>query len=135
MMQITLMEAYLVEILRSKGITNEEIINYVSEKRVDELQKHHESFDFQGLYNIENLDKILQEGYKIKFLTMPGLVNMLRMKYGKEPENDFLQKETSLENLSLTDVELADLEKWLATNWKIIEKNGTISIVPRYEQS
>lgn len=132
MIQITLMDAYLIEILRSKGIANSEILTYVSEKRVDELQKHHESFDFNGLYEIDDLEQILQDGYKIKFLTMPGLVNMLRLKYGKEPVRDFTQQETSIEKLTLTDTELADLEKWLANNWQIVVAEEAISIVPRY---
>lgn len=132
MIQITLMDAYLIEILRSKGIANSEILTYVSEKRVDELQKYHESFDFNGLYEIDDLEQILQDGYKIKFLTMPGLVNMLRLKYGKEPVRDFTQQETSIEKLTLTDTELADLEKWLANNWQIVVAEEAISIVPRY---
>lgn len=132
MKEITLMDAYLIEILRSEGLKKDDIIKYVSEKRVDELQKYHDNFDFNGLYDIEDLERVLQDGYKIKFLTMPGLVNLLRMKYGKQPEKDFTQLETSIEKLQLTATQKADLQQWLAANWQIVESGGTIAIVPRY---
>lgn len=136
MRQITLMETYLIEILRSEGITNEEILTHVAEKRVNEFEKYHESFDFTGLYAMEDyLAEILHKGYQVKFLTMPGLVNLLRLKYGKEPEKDFTIKETAIENLTLDKAEKADLETWLANNWRIDEYKDTISIVPRYSQA
>lgn len=133
MIQITLMEAYLIETLRHKGLTNDAILKHVHEKRVDELQKYHDSFDFTGLYALEDhLATILQEGYQIKFLTMPGLINLLRMKYNKELEKDYIAKETSLENLTLTTEEKSDLENWLAANWQLVENEEKFSIVPRH---
>lgn len=136
MRQITLMETYLIEILRSEGITNEKILAHVAEKRIDEFEKYHESFDFSGLYALEDyLAEILQEGYQVKFLTMPGLVNLLGLKYGKKPGEDFTQGKTTIEGLTLTTAEKLDLENWLAANWKIVENTNTISIVPRFSQS
>src|SRR5690625_7495617 len=113
MRQITLMETYLIEILRSEGITNEEILTHVAERRVNEFEKYHESFDFTGLYVMEDyLAEILHEGYQVKFLTMPGLVNLLRLKYGKEHEKDYLKKKTAIEKITLYKAEKEELETW-----------------------
>ncbi|HLR72245.1 MAG TPA: hypothetical protein VK085_12560 [Pseudogracilibacillus sp.] len=133
MQQITLMETYLIETLRNEGISDEDILDKVKNKEADQFEHLHKSFDFTNLYSLaDNLETILNEGYQVKFLTYPGLVNLLRMKYGKEAGKDFEKKETSIEQLKLSEEEQEDLQQWLSSNWDIKEGTTGINIVPRY---
>lgn len=136
MKQITLMEAYLIEILRSNDVSKNDILQAVENKKVTKFQTYHKDFDFTLLYELQkDLKDILIKGYQVKFLTLPGLKNLLRMKYDKEEGNDYETKETSLENLSLTKKELEDIKKWLSPNWSVIEKEESYSIVPTAQLS
>src|SRR5690625_112481 len=133
MKQITLMDAYVIEILRSNGVTNEEIIKATEEKQLDNFKEINENFDYTSLYPLkEDLRPILEKGYQVKFLTMPGLMNLLKMKHNKEKEKDYELQETSLINLSLTREEREAIEKWLSPNWIIEELNGRYTIKPTY---
>lgn len=134
MKQITLMEAYLIETLRSNGVTEKEILQAVENREIEIFQKYNENFDFTGLYSLqEDLHKLLYEGYQVKFLTMPGLMNLLRMKHNKVQEKDFIKKETSITNLTLTSDEKEEIEKWLSANWTLNQTNDTYEIVPTYQ--
>jgi len=133
MKQITLMDAYVIEILRSNGVTNEEIIKATEEKQLENFKEINENFDYTSLYPLkEDLRPILEKGYQVKFLTMPGLMNLLKMKHNKEKEKDYELQETSLINLSLTREEREAIEKWLSPNWIIEELNGRYTIKPTY---
>lgn len=134
MEQLTLMEAYLIEVLRSNGITEEEIIEAVENKQVDKFKEVNENFDFNGLYNIgDQLPEILASGYQVKFLTLPGLVNLLRMKHNKEEGKDFVKEKTSITNLSLTQEEQEAINQWLSVNWTLKEADETYEIVPSFQ--
>lgn len=134
MVQITLMEAYLIEILRKNNISDEEILQNTYERKLEQYEDLHETFNFTNLYPLaEELENILTNGYQIKFLTKPGLVNLLRMKYGKISGEDFIEKDTSIEQLTLTEKEQEDLANWLANNWKMVEDNNDVSIVPAFD--
>lgn len=133
MKQITLMDAYVIEILRSNGVTNEEIIKATEEKQLDHFKTINENFDYTSLYPLkEDLTCILEKGYQVKFLTMPGLMNLLKMKHNKEKEKDYELQETSLINLSLTREEREAIGKWLSPNWTIEELDGRYTIKPSY---
>src|SRR5690625_7480987 len=112
MKKITLIDAYHNETLRNYQVTYDEILKAVKNKQAEKFKKYHKDFDFTLLYELQkDLKDILIKGYQVKFLTLPGLKNLLRMKYDKEEGNDYETKETSLENLSLTKKELKDIKR------------------------
>src|SRR5690625_4713180 len=121
MKQITLMEAYLIEILRSNDVSKNDILQAVENKKVTKFQTYHKDFDFTLLYELQkNLKDILIKGYQVKFLTLSGLKNLLRMKYDIEEGNDYDTKVTRIEKHILTKKEYKDIKKRISTKLIII---------------
>lgn len=132
-MQITLMEAYIIETLKMKGIKNEEIIKAVKEKQVADFENINDTFDYTILYSLrDNLPDILHKGYQIKFITMPGLMNLLKMKHNKVKDRDYKQEDTALLQLNLTAEEASSIKSWLSPNWTLHRENSTYSIIPAF---
>lgn len=131
--RISLMEAYIIETLKSSGVTSSELI-HVNDSAVEKWKKEHETFDFTLLTSLAENDaafaSIIEVGYQIKFLTFNGLVNILRLKFSKVPEQDFEKREQSIEKLQMTEEQLAGLRGMLSPNWTIVpaEETNTVSI-------
>lgn len=132
--RITLMEAYIIENLKNTGVTNHELIQ-VNDASIKQWEKDYENFDFTLLQALaedeERLTSILEAGYQIKFLTFNGLINLLRLKFSKVPEQDFNQLEQGIEHLQVTEEQQATLKGMLSPNWTMIttaEAPTTISI-------
>ncbi len=132
--KITLMEAYLIETARKAGVSNEEILSKAERDDLSSLNKLHKSFDFTELSSLANKGNIfkavLEEGYKIKFLTFPGLVNLLKLKFNKIEGEDFIIEEFSIKELQLTRVEIENLKTLISTNWKVEEREKGLKIKP-----
>lgn len=130
--KISLMEAYIIETLRSTGVTNDELLQ-VNDTSIQSWSNVHENFDFAVLQSLaknkEAYHSIVTEGYKIKFLTFNGLVNMLRLKFDKTPEKDFEKHEDYVEKVHMEKDQRVELEQILSPNWTIVSADdGTISI-------
>ncbi len=128
------MEAYLIETARKAGVSNEEILSKAERDDLSSLNKLHKSFDFTELSSLANKGNIfkavLEEGYKIKFLTFPGLVNLLKLKFNKIEGEDFIIEEFSIKELQLTRVEIENLKTLISTNWKVEEREKGLKIKP-----
>lgn len=135
--KITLMEAYLIETARKAGVSNEEMLLKAERDELSSLNKLHKSFDFTELSSLANkgniFKAILEEGYKIKFLTYPGLVNLLKLKFNKIEGEDFIQNENFISNLQVKDEELMEIKTFLSDNWVIVEQNEGIQIKPLHK--
>lgn len=135
--KITLMESYLIETARKAGVSNEEILLKAERAELSSLNKLHKSFDFTELSSLANKGNIfkavLEEGYKIKFLTFPGLVNLLKLKFNKIEGEDFIQNENFISNLQVKDEELMEIKTFLSDNWVIVEQNEGIQIKPLHK--
>lgn len=136
--KITLMDMYLIEVLRSHGISDEEILSKVSLREAEEWQHLHDSFDFTGLYPLDEagvLAEVLTNGYEVKYLTFTGLVNVLDIKFGKIKVQDYEVKDYTITRLVLTDEERHSLEQMLSANWQLAvssDSSGEITIYPTY---
>ena len=76
--KITLMDAYLIETLRSNGVSNDELLNQIGQQDISPWEKVKPNFDFTGLIKLYEQDpkafaSILSDGYTVKFITMNGL--------------------------------------------------------------
>ncbi len=133
--KISLMETYIIETLRNDGVTNSELLE-LNEASIKRWSEKYESFDFTLLETLSNNQKafhsIVEDGYTIKFLTLNGLVNVLRLKFAKHPEYDFVTLEQGIGNLQLTEDEKSILMQLLSPNWTITstDNKGQISIQP-----
>ena len=127
------MEAYLIEIARNAGVSNEALLLKAEQQDLESLNHLHESFDFAELHPLASTEgnvfkKVLQDGYKIKFLTFPGLVNLLKLKFNKIKDKDFTVEEFNIKELRLTKAETEDLKTWLSVNWMVEEKEKGLEI-------
>lgn len=133
MESITLMEAYAIETLRSNGISNEEIVKNVKEKNIEDFKAVKENMDFDALIALNdsaNFESIINDGYKVKFLTFNGLKNLIKMKFGKFAEEDYQLEEFVISGLELSEQQQKDLENMLSANWTMENKAGGVTVQP-----
>ena len=130
--EITLMEAYLIEALKSSDASHSEIISYVRQKEADQMQRVAQSnSDFTLLYELEEkLEDILRDGYRVKFLTFPGLQRLLLLQVEKEADLDYTLNGFTVEGLSLTTEEAEKVETFLSKNWTLTKTGETYTIQP-----
>lgn len=134
-MQITLMDAYMIESLKNAGITKTEILKASKENRLEDFKEINGNFDYTLLYPLKDqLADILEKGYQIKFITKPGLMNLLKMKYNKEKGQDYKEEESALVNLRLTKAEADSVKGWLSPNWTIVRRDSTYAIQAAFKE-
>lgn len=131
--KITLMELYLIETLRAKGVSDAEIMSKVKARNIDDFKKYHEQFDFTGLFALEEagkLESILENGYEVTFLTFTGLVRILDLKFNKKERQDFKVKDYTVSELQLREDESATLKQILSPNWILSMSSEGVMISP-----
>ncbi|GIO21505.1 hypothetical protein [Oceanobacillus sp. J11TS1] len=131
--KISLMEAYMIETLRANGITDEEIIEKVKEENVSSLKQIHDKFDLEQLITLAEKDftafeQALKDGYTVKFVTVRGLENLLKLKFQKEAGKDYKKTETGIQSLQADEAVLREVKEILSPNWKIIKDKHGISV-------
>lgn len=133
--KISLMDAYLIETLRTNDVSNEQILQ-INEASIEEWSRINENFDFTQLLPLaadqSQFQSILNDGYTIKFLTYNGLMNMLRMRFGKEADEDFVKEEQGVSGLSVDSEQLSTIKQMLSSNWTVTQEEGkeTYAIQP-----
>jgi|SRR5690625_1420334 len=133
MQRITLMQAYAIETLRSSGYTNETILAKVRNDEMADFKSADSGMDYSGLVELEAenfLGNILVEGYQVKFLTINGLTNLIRMKYGKKKDEDYRLEDFEVSELELDDNEADELGNLLSPNWKMRKSGTNVTITP-----
>ena len=123
--KITLMEAYMIETLRLKGITDEEILDKAFNGNVGEWEILAPEYDFQQLAQLARRDEsvfrsAVHDGYAVKFVTIKGLTKLLRLKFGKHPDKDYTLTANGITGLSVDRDELNALKRVLSGNWSIV---------------
>lgn len=115
--KITMMDAYAIESLREKGITNEVLLSAAASGDTTRLLEADPEGSYDALLKLgedrDALESILNDGYQIKFVTYNGLRNLLRMKFRKP----FTDLDNGIEGLHLSVEELIQLKKLLSSNW------------------
>lgn len=136
--KISLMDAYMIETLRSNGISDEEILAQIERGNTKAWQALNRHFDFQELVklaetNMEAFSQILSQGYQVKFVTFNGLKSLLWLRFGKEKETDYEVMETGIRNLTLDREQLLNLKEMLSGNWVIEELAAADDMVVNIE--
>lgn len=121
MTAISQMEMYIIETLRTHGLSDAEIFEKAKNKEEESLNHISSNFDYQLLFSLYEKDpkifrKILEKGYRVKFLTLRGLYSLLSMKFSIE-ENQFVSLENGLKNLEINEETLQKIEVILSPNW------------------
>lgn len=118
--EITLMEVYLIEILRKNNVQDDNILKKIRGRRAEEFAQYHADFDFSLLYHLDEsgiLEDVLQKGYRVKFLTFTGLINVLEIKFGKIEGVDFEIDNFKVKNLHMDEKDNDVLRTMLSRNW------------------
>lgn len=121
-MKLTMKEAVLLESLRSNGVSNQELLNTLDSRSWEETL----SPEYETLLNIYLQDKerfieLLEDGYSVKFITLNGLKNILKMKFNKLENDDYKMVDNTFELLELNSQQLSTLRQLLSINWVIEE--------------
>ena len=107
-MKISLPTVYKIETVRSKGVSNEELLATLKTGDVSAWSDYNSNFEFNELVelynnNPEEFKSMLENGYTVKFVTLPGLKNILKLKYGILEERDYQLTETGISGLQVDD--------------------------------
>lgn len=123
---ISLPIAYMIETLRSHGITDEEILLQIGERDVTPWDRLESNFDFNRLIELADQDQtifesIIRDGYTVKFVTMRGLQTLLQLKFKKQADLDYQVTETGISGLQMEESDFGTLKQILSRNCKIEE--------------
>lgn len=123
-MKISLPTVYKIETVRSKGISNEEMLATLETGDVRSWSEFNPNFEFDELVELYQKDpaafkEMLENGYSIKFVTLPGIKNILKLKYGFLEERDYQPTETGITGLQVDEEQYETIKKMLSKNWKL----------------
>lgn len=135
---IAINNAIMIERLRSAGVENDRLIIALKEEDYDFLNQFGNGFpDWETLVklyknNEDNFNKIVNDGYQIKFLTKGSLMTLLRYKFGIEVEKDYEDMGAAIQGIQLSDEAINQIKHTLAANWKLSkyvdEKDGLTKV-------
>ncbi|MDC3414005.1 hypothetical protein NC797_06180 [Aquibacillus sp. 3ASR75-11] len=123
--KISLMDAYMIETLRIEGISDKQILAQVTKGDVTPWTELNATYDFSRLVKLAQQDteafrNIITEGYAIKFVTIKGIKNLLKMKFDIEID-DYEVVEKGITNLKVNEKQESQLKQMLSMNWNISE--------------
>lgn len=127
-MAISMMEAYTIELLKTHPYTFEQIKQYIEN---DELNRLKETYDIDTeslkiLWN-EQAEEMVQAfagNYKVKFVTINGLRNLLRMRFQiSDDQYELLHEGNGLQSLHVDAIIEQQIRAMLSSNWKV-ERSG-----------
>ena len=122
-MNISMMEAYIVEALKKDGYTYETLIPAF------ETSENEFVVSLKPLYEKDEttLQLAFNGEYKVSFVTIGGLRNLILMRYGIDPET------YRIEHNGLFDIQMdLNIEKeiaaFISTNWMMTPEDDCVSI-------
>lgn len=129
--KLSLMEAYMIETLRSNGVSNQDILMQIEKRDVNKWSAFNSKFPFKELIKLneqdpERFQSILTDGYQVKFITFNGLKNLMKFKFGFEEDLHYQLTDNGITNLHVTDSQLAEIRQLLSMNWAIKEFSADI---------
>ena len=125
---ISMMEAYTIEVLKAHPYTYEQVRQYIENDQVHILKDDY-NMDFEPIMTLLNEDtNLLQQAfegnYKVKFMTINGLKNLLRLRFQiTEDQYELLEAGNGLAQLSVSAHTELEIRSMLSSNWKV-ERNG-----------
>lgn len=133
----------MIEKLRHHNLSDDELLSRFEKKDIIFFEEIKFDFDVNELLKLYEqspitFKSILLDGYTIKFVTLNGLKNLLKIKFDKVDERDYKLLDNGISHLIIEENAYPVLKQMLSQNWKIqnlTEKNSsqsirTISILP-----
>ena len=124
--KISLPIAYMIETIRSNGVSDQEMLTQIKTGDVSPWREFNSNFDFNELVTLAEKDpsqfaSIILDGYGAKFLTLPGLKNLLRLKFDIIESRDYQLTEKGITDLKVENQQLAKIKLFISKNWTIQE--------------
>ena len=128
-MYISLMQAYTIEGLKKDGIGFVELSSAIEQNTTESLPVKMDLQPLITLWNedISKLDLAFKGDYKITFVTINGLKNLLSMKLGIDASRYRLE-ENGIFDLEVSEVIERQISDFISANWTIKRKGHKISI-------
>lgn len=138
--QLPLPLALLLENLRTSGNPDEVIIASIQNKDFSALLDHiaepaMDIADRAELAEELHIDwsLVVRDGYEFGFLHTNGLKKLLRFRFHRIENQDYVQEGLSLQNLSLSAEEVTILQTLIHRQWNVIEEgtateNGKVRV-------
>lgn len=128
-MDISLLEAYIIETLKGHGVSLEEIERRIAEDQLTEWEQQFK-FDFSCLKKMDTnlLQNAFAGRYRVKFVTINGLKNLLRMRFEIQ-DIQYKEVENGLLNLSIDKTIEEQIRHMLSSNWTVTRTGDEISIL------
>jgi len=126
-MAISMMEAYTIELLKTHPHTFEQIKHLIEN---DELHRLTDKYDIdtdrlKTLFddNALEMEQAFAGNYKVKFVTINGLKNLLRMRFQiSDDQYELLPEGNGLQSLQIDPITEQQIRGMLSSNWKV-ERN------------
>ena len=131
-MAISMMEAFGIELLRSNGISYEQVSQQFSKNNMD--LPIEQSFDFAVLKalfdgNQQAFEQAYAGNYSVKFLTINGLRNILRMRFDIQAgAYETLEAGNGLSGVLATAETEQQLRLLLSSNWKVDRHGNSLTL-------
>ncbi len=111
-----------IELSRAAGLDNETLFRALKEKDVKVLQPAGEDLDWEYMFSYaeqheEEVKAAIYHGYEFKFLTINGLRNYLKIRFGFEDGHDFEINEEGIVSLEMSAEDVKELEGALPGHW------------------
>ncbi|MEK4080238.1 hypothetical protein [Solibacillus sp. FSL K6-1126] len=127
-MAISMMEAYTIELLKNHPYTFEQIKHFIEN---DELHLLTNSYDIDTdslrillKENAKEMEQAFAGNYEVKFVTMNGLKNLLRMRFHiSDDQYELLAEGNGLHFLQVDSITEQQIRGMLSSNWKV-ERSG-----------
>lgn len=132
-MAISMMEAYMIELLKNHPYTFEQVKHYIEN---DELHILTDTYNIDAASlkvllneNKQEMEQAFAGDYQVKFVTINGLKNLLRMRFQiNEDRYELLPEGNGLQDLQVDSITEQLIRGMLSSNWKV-ERNGEYIII------
>lgn len=132
-MAISMMEAYMIELLKNHPYTFEQVKHYIEN---DELHILTDTYNIDAASlkvllneNKQEMEQAFAGDYQVKFVTINGLKNLLRMRFQiNEDRYELLPEGNGLKDLQVDSITEQLIRGMLSSNWKV-ERNGEYIII------
>ena len=117
------MEAYAIEALKKDGYTYDTVIQAINTNELEKVQL------LKSLYekNLPLLQQAFIGQYKVSFVTINGLKNLLNIRFNIDPES--YQVETNgLYDINMDKIIEKEIANFISPNWTIKRQDGNVSI-------
>lgn len=112
----------MIEALRNHNLSDDELLTRLEKKDIIFFESLKSNFDFNELVKLHEQNpitfkSILLDGYTVKFITLKGLQNLLKIKFNKIDERDYKLLDNSISHLTIEEAYYPILKQMLSKNW------------------